>query len=70
MKIYKFQSNNLCGYSFMVLANSSKEAWKLIKNYVSANKYYFLDDEFATDRRNYSIKEIEQDEPKVLEGWK
>lgn len=70
MKIYEFQSNNMGGYNFMVLASSSEKAWKLIKDRIASNKNQFLDDEFVSDKRNYYIFEIELDEPKVLEDFK
>lgn len=68
-KIYEFQSNNLGGYSFMVLASSVEGAWTLIKDRIASGKNQFLDDEFVSDKRNYSITEIELDGSKVLEDW-
>lgn len=68
-KIYEFQSSNMGGYNFMVLASSPEEAWKLIRDRIASNKNQFLDDEFVSDRRNYFVTEIELDGPKVLEDW-
>ena len=69
-KIYEFQSSNMGGYNFMVLASSPEEAYKLIRDRIASNKNQFLDDEFVSDRRNYFVTEIELDGPKVLEDWK
>ena len=37
-KIYEFQSSNMGGYNFMVLASSQEEAWKLILDRITSNK--------------------------------
>lgn len=71
-KIYMFQSVNLGGYSFAVLANTQKQAWKLIKDRIASNKNQFIDDEFVDNIRNYSISLIDLNnaDPQVIEDWK
>ena len=70
--IYIFQSLNLGGYSFAVLANTQTQAWKLIKDRIASNKNQFIDDEFVDDIRNYSISLIDLNDadPQVIEDWK
>ena len=70
--IYIFQSLNLGGYSFAVLANTQAQAWELIKDRIASNKNQFLDDEFVDDIRNYSINSIDLNDadPQVIEDWK
>lgn len=70
--IYIFQSFNLGGYSFVVLANTQAQAWELIKDRIASNKNQYLDDEFANDIRNYSISSIDLNDaaPQVIEDWK
>ena len=70
--IYIFQSLNLGGYSFAVLANTQAQAWKLIEDRIASNKNQFLDDEFANDIRKYSISLIDLNDaaPQVIEDWK
>lgn len=70
--IYIFQSFNLSGYSFAVLANTKAQAWELIKDRIASNKNQFLDDEFVDDIRKYSISSIDLNDaaPQVIEDWK
>lgn len=70
--IYIFQSFNLSGYSFAVLANTQAQAWKLIKDRIASNKNQYLDDEFVDDIRNYSISLIDLNDaaPQVIEDWR
>lgn len=70
--IYIFQSLNLGGYSFAVLANTQAQAWKLIEDRIASNKNQYLDDEFVDDIRNYSISSIDLNDadPQVIEDWK
>ena len=70
--IYIFQSFNLSGYSFAVLANTQAQAWELIKDRIASNKNQYLDDEFVDDIRNYSISSIDLNDaaPQVIEDWR
>lgn len=70
--IYIFQSLNLGGYSFAVLANTQAQAWKLIEDRIASNKNQYLDDEFVDDIGNYSISLIDLNDadPQVIEDWK
>lgn len=70
--IYIFQSLNLGGYGFAVLANTQAQAWKLIEDRIASNKNQYLDDEFVDDIRKYSISLIDLNDaaPQVIEDWK
>lgn len=72
-RIYTFKGNNPGGYRFVVLANSAKEAWKLIKDRIDMNRNtYGYDNEFVRDIRNYSISSIDLNDaaPQVIEDWR
>lgn len=71
-KIYIFQSLNLGGYSFAVLANTQTQAWELIKDRIASNKNQYLDYEFVDNIRNYSISSIDLNDadPQVINDWK
>ena len=72
-RIYTFKGNNPGGYRFVVLANSAKEAWELIKDRIDMNRNtYGYDNEFVRDIRNYSISSIDLNDaaPQVIEDWK
>lgn len=72
-RIYTFKGNNPGGYRFVVLANSAKEAWELIKDRIDMNRNtYGYDNEFVRDIRNYSISSIDLNDtaPQVIEDWR
>lgn len=72
-RIYIFKGNNSGGYRFVVLANSAKEAWELIKDRIDMNRNtYGYDNEFVRDIRNYSISSIDLNDaaPQVIEDWR
>lgn len=72
-RIYTFKCNNSGGYRFVVLANSAKEAWELIKDRIDMNRNtYGYDNEFVRDIRNYSISSIDLNDaaPQVIEDWR
>lgn len=72
-RIYTFKGNNSGGYRFVVLANSAKEAWELIKDRIDMNRNtYGYDNKFVRDIRNYSISSIDLNDaaPQVIEDWR